>query len=402
MSNEFEGINFAQEKERLKIWGEVSDPKNHDPKNFRYLVHAFNPFASITRPLAVNYAEASNIYKTDKLDGDQSINLFNQPERLGERVSLSMSLIDQEHTATWGDGGLIIEAPEGNIVITSPTDTGSHNSSKDFLKKQAQNQLSGEQLLQLTSDKNYNEVVAFAKSENGEIVQLKGFFIKVDKQGQPSSSVIAEKMQQHAKILNLPIIEIECKGLYENEMIEITKNSILVNYCGNRYNLSYNNTKFIFKAYNYKGDPFVPFPQEIEDVVTHFVERGNLDQVQAKQILEKYELFDFQRKSPKVEYNLKTKEISRVVIEDGYGKDVIEYWLNPFGYCFKVNMEKYRKAIKESLLNPKIQNFDDSEYQESLSRVDILSILESRKEMMEPEEYKKVFNFFKDVKNQYI
>jgi hypothetical protein len=129
------------------------------------------------------------------IQGDQSINLFDQPERLGERVSLSMSLIDQEHTGTWGEGGIIVEAPEENIVITSPTDTGSHNSSKEFLKRQAQNQshLSGEQLLQSTSDGIYNEVVAFAKSETGETVRLTGFFIKVDKNGQLTDSCYCSK-----------------------------------------------------------------------------------------------------------------------------------------------------------------------------------------------------------------
>ncbi|MCS7091739.1 MAG: hypothetical protein NZM26_00080 [Patescibacteria group bacterium] len=49
-----------------------------------------------------------------------------------------MSLIDQAHTKTWGQGGIIVEAPEGNIVITSPTDMGSHSSSKEFLRRQAQ------------------------------------------------------------------------------------------------------------------------------------------------------------------------------------------------------------------------------------------------------------------------
>ena len=35
---------------------------------------------------------------------------------------LSMSLIDQDHTATYDDIGLIVEAPEANIILTSVWD----------------------------------------------------------------------------------------------------------------------------------------------------------------------------------------------------------------------------------------------------------------------------------------
>lgn len=132
--------------------------KKHGPKNFRYLVHAFNPHARFSQ-LFGNLLEIIWAYKVNKSEGDQSINLFDQPERLGEQVSLSMSLTDQEHTKTWEQGEIIIEASEENIVITSPTHMGSHNSSKDFLRRQAQNQsrLSGEQLLRLTPHGYYNE-----------------------------------------------------------------------------------------------------------------------------------------------------------------------------------------------------------------------------------------------------
>jgi hypothetical protein len=135
-SKEKEVKPVTPEKEPpIKIWGEVTDPKKHNPKNFRYLVHAFNPFATASQPLIAISAELSGAYKVDKREGDQSISLFEEPERLVERVSLSMSLIDQDHTGTWGPGGIIVEVPEENVVITSPVDTGSHNSSKEFLKR---------------------------------------------------------------------------------------------------------------------------------------------------------------------------------------------------------------------------------------------------------------------------
>ncbi|MCS7091740.1 MAG: hypothetical protein NZM26_00085 [Patescibacteria group bacterium] len=75
MSDQFEKrppINFEkvnpthEEKPRPKIWGEVSDPEKHDPKKFRYLVHAFNPFATASQPLFAISAESSGAYKVDK------------------------------------------------------------------------------------------------------------------------------------------------------------------------------------------------------------------------------------------------------------------------------------------------------------------------------------------------
>jgi len=415
MSDQFEQkppINFEEvkpvtpEKEPpIKIWGEVTDPKEHNPKKFRYLVHAFNPFATISQSLVAISAELPGAYKVDKAQGDQSINLFDQPERLGERVSLSMSLIDQEHTGTWGQGGIIVEAPEENIVITSPTDIGSHNSSKDFLRRQAQDRLrlSGKQLLQSTYDGIYNEVVAFAKSESGKTLRLKGFFIKVDRRGQPTDPVIAVKMKQHARRLNLPLVEIQIQGPYEQEMFEITENSVWAHYRGNRYNLGSENPEFAFNAYDDKINTFFPSPQEIGEVVAHFRERGDINEAQAQQILERYKIADAGRKSPKIEYDPKTSEISGVTIKDGYGEDAIEYWLNPSGYCWRVNMKEYEKALREMSLNPRRMGTDAYEYlryQTPISSSQVLSILESKKGTMKPEEYEELIGFFNGIRNK--
>lgn len=108
-----------------RFWGETTDPKEHSPKHFRYLVHAINPFAKIgaMAGCALDSMEGFG----PEASGDQSISMYKQPERIGDRVSASMSLIDQDHTATWGSGGLIIDAPEENIVITSGADASARN-----------------------------------------------------------------------------------------------------------------------------------------------------------------------------------------------------------------------------------------------------------------------------------
>ena len=82
-------------------WGQTTDPSQHNPDNFRYLVHAFNPGARGNALILNNLVTQDEGTVTDEV-GDQSIDVFKEPERINERVSLSMSLIDQDHTATWG------------------------------------------------------------------------------------------------------------------------------------------------------------------------------------------------------------------------------------------------------------------------------------------------------------
>lgn len=81
-------------------WGQTTDPCRHNPDNFRYLVHAFNPHARLGA-LFIQLVTQDEEAVADG-QGDQSIDVFKEPERIDERVSLSMSLIDQDHTATWG------------------------------------------------------------------------------------------------------------------------------------------------------------------------------------------------------------------------------------------------------------------------------------------------------------
>lgn len=82
-------------------WGQTTDPCRHNPDDFRYLAHAFNPYARGNALILNNLVTQDEGTVTDEA-GDQSIDVFKEPERIDERVSLSMSLIDQDHTATWG------------------------------------------------------------------------------------------------------------------------------------------------------------------------------------------------------------------------------------------------------------------------------------------------------------
>lgn len=128
--------------------------------------------------------------------------------------------------------------------------------------------------------------------------------------------------------------------------------------------------------------------------------RGDLNWKQAREIIKGYKIVDSQRKSPKVEYDPETQGISRVTIKEGYGEDEIEYWLLPSGYCWKVNMKKYREAFRERLLNPRSLKSGSSEYQTLLFSREVLSILKSRRGTLEPEEYEKLLNFFEGIKDR--
>ena len=184
------------------IWGKTTDPSDHDPKNFRYLVHGVYPRPkNFTAETAAEAASAQD---------DQSINLYEQPERVSERVSLSMSLIDPDHTGTWAKGGLILEVPEENIIGNGPSDLGSANSDPSQLRSQFRERtiLTPEELLRQSSTRDYNEVIAFANLE-GSKVKLKGFYITVRPDGSPVDSAIAAQMQEHATALNLSLVKIE-------------------------------------------------------------------------------------------------------------------------------------------------------------------------------------------------
>ena len=66
-------------------------------------------------------------------------------------------------------------------------------------------------------------------------------------------------------------------------------------------------------------------------------------------------------------------------------------------------MEEYKKAFREMSLNPQRTRTDAYEYlryQTPISGSEVLSILESRRETMEPEEYEKLIGFFSGVKDK--
>lgn len=331
-------------------WGGTTDPNQHDPTNFRYLVHAINPFSSISARIITMY-DARDGITYDESWGDQKISMYDQPERLGERVSLSMSLIDQDHTATWGEAGLIVEAPEQNIVLTSSSDAGAHNNNLDFLLQQADKHgvLSGDNLMRSSSPYSYNEVVAVA-NRDGQQVQLKGFFYKATKAGEPYNKQLASRMQMHASRLGLPVVAITELGRYAQDKVESHDGKLAVQFNGNRYLLDGYEPQHSFKAYDERGHAHFIAPHEIELVLGYAVKSGDLTEAEATKIASNYQEADRQRQTPKVEFD-KDGSVKEISYLTGYGADEAKVSLGKSGYGYRTNLAQQAERMQEAMLN---------------------------------------------------
>ena len=215
------------------IWGGVTDPAQHDPNQFRYLLYAINPKASAhirqQRAMFAKQDSEAGRKPPDLSHGDQSIDLLREPERLADRVSLSMSLVDEAHTKTWGDVGLIVEAPLGNLISTSTQDDGTHNDNWDMLlwQKQRSRIVSGDYLLELCGKDTLTEVTALARHEGREL-QLKGFFYKTGLDGQPLDRELYHQVRAQSRRLNLPLIAIRARERERDDEIYDQKGNLRV------------------------------------------------------------------------------------------------------------------------------------------------------------------------------
>jgi hypothetical protein len=190
------------------LWGGVTDPRFHEPNNFRYLVHALGTAGHWAAAMGQKMDEASGI-TYDESWGDPWIDLRAHPERLHERITLSTSLIDSRHTGTFGDGGLIVGAPREDIVVTSPREDGTGNNNLDRVLAYAARHpiLSGDAVLKQTNPNKYNEVVALGKT-GPHPLKLEGFFVKTTRSGEILDKQLAADLHTHASRLGLPVVSI--------------------------------------------------------------------------------------------------------------------------------------------------------------------------------------------------
>ena len=357
-----ENENIINKSEYQSLpWGGVTDVAKHNPENFRYLVHAINPQAKKGAFLTLGM-QGVNI---DKETGDQSINIFDQPERLDERVTLSMSLIDQDHTSTWGNAGIIVKSPEKNIMITSTQDTGTINNDavilKDRLSKEAI--VTGDILLKNTSPEDYNEVVAMANN-NGSKIQLAGFFYKILKSGEPCDKYMAEKVKSHASRLGLPVVTINARGNYLSNNVTNNDSELSLHSDGNRYLLLYKG-KPEFTVYCENGDSHFMSPEEARNAIECIVKSGESSN-EGIDLMHTYESVDRLRQTPKVVFK-KDGTIDEVVFSTGYGLGEERSSISSDGHGWHRKLALSREEDRRAMLTRGFQFFEKSNSMRSIT-----------------------------------
>lgn len=378
--------------------GGVTDPAIHDPGQFRYLVHAINPHAQLNALIMSAYDARDGVVH-DKAWGDQTISMYDQPERLAERVSLSMSLIDQDHTETWGDAGLIVEAPEHNVVLTSETDAGALNGNLDFLINQADRHgvVSGDTLLQRTSPSSYNEVVAIA-NRDGSQVTLRGFFFKATSSGEPHNVTLARRMQMHASRLGLPVVAVRQRNPYGTNGVELYDNRTAVIFNGRRYMLDGYEDRWRFRALDERGIAHFSAPHEIEAALDYAVKSGSITNTQAAAIRANYESVDAERQTPRVAF-AEDGTVEEIAFHEGYGNDEHKVSLGKGGHGYRTNLARQAEESQESMLNPFRMVGDQYTSYTPISPIEAARMVERACESLSQDDAAKVRQWFAEVKH---
>ena len=379
--------------EQKQTWGGGTNPSQHDEKKFRYLIHAFNPLAKSSMGLLNTLAALSKIQRgegphIDKAHGDQAINLYEQPERLSERVSLSMSLIDQDHRGTWGDAGIIVEAPSENIVITSPQDVGSMNSDPAFLRQQAsQHQpYDGDALLQVSSPSSYNEVVAFSKVDDSKLT-IKGVFYKVTSKGEAIDPSVAQKMEMHARKLGVPVVKIKTVGHYQSNEVQEHDEKLAVHLNGNRYLLD-GYADGNFRVYDEKMECHFITPEELKPVL-QFLREKRFSEDRISTIQRVYESADREYHRAKFKFD-ENGEVKGLDKREGYASSERRYFIGCEGHAYVVNVEDETRKFKETMMSNGLKKIDENNIYRSISEGQVERMIEEAKERLSPEQLVKV------------
>lgn len=368
-------------------WGQTTDPSQHNPDNFRYLVHAFNPFSLFN---AIYISKKTGAYNDEVRR--QSIDLQIRPEEIDERVSVSMSLIENGHTATYGSSGIIVQAPESSIVFTSPTDAGVINSNKGRLVARGQSRglLSPDQLLERGSPHTYNEVVALGRSG----LRAVGFFYKVDSRKKPVDYDLAANMLSLGRRTGLPVVEIPKENIYtENKVVRYTymdpsrREELRIFLGGMCYCAPKSKGRLGFRVV--EGDTLkrhFPSPEKFEAAIGFALRIGEIGEDEANQILEDYRTADIERQTPTAYFD-KDGEIDRVECLQGYGEREIKLNINRHGIANKIQKGAARlrgKGVKSL-----------SQY---LSQYDTDRMIEAAVKNLSPEKTESIRSWYEQVR----
>lgn len=399
----------SKEQPAREAWGNTTNPKNHNPSSFRYLVYGINPMAKLTIPSIMHQEISDRTGKGKSVDDSvrsgQSVDLLAHPEQLVRRASLSMSLIDQEHLGTWGSGGLIVQVPRGNVLLTSSEDLGAANWNIDRLRERGKKEppIEAGILLQKTTPSNYNEVVAVTQTESGNI-QLQGFFIKTNVDGNPISQTLVDEIKKQAERLHLPVVLIKEYSPYSEDKVIETDKRIEVWIGGKVYTLylqpNYpqgSEGKWNFRFYDQKSSRFIS-PDELETVLQFGQARGlqsNPDEIRAK-----YAEADSERQKPKVEFD-EQGNIKSIKRKTGY-KDNEEELAISKGGSLRNNLKKYSERISRAFYSSgsnatKSSNDDFFQGWSYLSPYEVKQLIDEVKGSFAPGEHEKLEKFAQEI-----
>jgi len=102
-------LKTARPRNAMDEWS-MTDPKEHDPSNFRYLVHCIPSKRQMTQHRPVSNRHIA----------------FLDQEGFVRQPRISCSLIDHTKVEPFGNIGIILDVPVGNIIAASPHDIAVH------------------------------------------------------------------------------------------------------------------------------------------------------------------------------------------------------------------------------------------------------------------------------------
>lgn len=186
-------------------WGEMTNPRNHSPEKFMYIVHALtrNGFSNFPS----KEAEREYLMRYDGRDP------LNKPDLFVKRSGISCSVIAKglpgvnDRTAIWGDSGFILDVPPENIRTAFPGDTMS------IIAENAENYdanlPSPTEILMRTREDLWNEVFIAGVNENtGSAIRIAGTFVCINVEtGKPFQSYWPHKIVDFSEKHSLPLIK---------------------------------------------------------------------------------------------------------------------------------------------------------------------------------------------------
>ncbi len=191
----------------------LTDPRQHAPDRFRYLVHAVVPPDSVVDFMQKRFVIEER--REDPTISQLNISLLETPERIADKPLLSASLIDQEHRSTWMPGGYILRAPLETILQTWCTDRGTafvkgeRIRQRFLLEREWKGIADPNAVLANTSHLQHNEIVLTGTAETGQKVEITGVFVKVFPDGEYRSEELAERLTTIAHAYGWPVIHIQ-------------------------------------------------------------------------------------------------------------------------------------------------------------------------------------------------